>query len=302
MRHSRHYIYILLLLLCSSLLYGCTRMHEPDDTQKNLPTGFTEAPPTNNPLDTVSPTPTERPADSYISSGKYTQSQILEYFGEVVLQTEFFSGSDAPQEIRKWNTTILYYIEGDFTPEDLDTIDRLVEALDAIPGFVGMKRVETFEECNLLIRFAPTEKYNNYASLHVSGATDGYATCWYNTDSYYFYQAEVGIRSDNDLTTKTSVILEELVQMLGIQNDSYLYPDSLFYQGFSTPQWPTELDWLMVRLLYHPEITAGMQYEECAQIIHEIVRPATEIEELPNPLSPSVSASEAPSITKDAFE
>ena len=66
------------------------------------------------------------------------------------------------------------------------------------------------------------------------------------------------------------MILEEVYNGLGPIQDSSLREDSLIYSGYSEPQELTDIDELLLRILYHPDLKAGMDSGECAEIIHQI--------------------------------
>ena len=68
----------------------------------------------------------------------------------------------------------------------------------------------------------------------------------------------------------TSCIAEETTQVLGLLNDSDDVPGSLFNdQGAARNLTP--LDELMLRLLYHPRLRAGMRRPEALEIAREVL-------------------------------
>jgi hypothetical protein len=68
----------------------------------------------------------------------------------------------------------------------------------------------------------------------------------------------------------TSCIAEETTQVLGLLNDSDEVPGSLFNdQGAARDLTP--LDELMLRLLYHPRLRAGMRRPEALEIAREVL-------------------------------
>ena len=69
---------------------------------------------------------------------------------------------------------------------------------------------------------------------------------------------------------RNSVILEEIFNGLGPVQDTDLRKDSICYSGYSTPQELTAVDELILKLLYHPRILPGMNYDECAAVIREL--------------------------------
>lgn len=216
------------------------------------------------------PTPTAPPVTAApIDEKGYSAEEIISYFLETVMHSEYYEG-DEPELLRKWEIPILLYVEGDTTLEDMNLIILLINALNEIPGYPGIQLLDNAEEANLIVRFLPGDEYIEYALERIGDEnTDGYATGWYS--DYSYFEGEVGICSDIDRETKNSVILEEIIQCMGIFNDSYTYPDSLFYQGFNTPQWPTDMDWLMVQLLYREELEPGMTEEEVTAVLRGLL-------------------------------
>ena len=69
---------------------------------------------------------------------------------------------------------------------------------------------------------------------------------------------------------RNSVILEEIYNGLGPVQDTDLRPDSLIYSAYSTPQELTEIDELILKLLYHPDMVCGMNAQECEAVIRQL--------------------------------
>ena len=203
----------------------------------------------------------------------YSTDEIISYFCETVMHSEYYDG-DEPEQVRKWTSPIYYVLRGVVTTEDVALINRLTAALNEIPGFPGIYSVQeagmSEEDANYTIQILPYDEYQEFALDRIGDAyTDGYATAWFS--NYVYTDGEVGICNDIDRETKNSVILEEIIQSLGIFNDSHTYPDSLFYQNFNTPQWPTDIDWLMVETLYREELTPGMTEEEAVAVLRGLL-------------------------------
>ena len=98
--------------------------------------------------------------------------------------------------------------------------------------------------------------------------TDGAVTFWYEND--VIYNAIICYRSDIDQYTRNSVILEEIYNGLGPIQDSLLRADSIIYSGFSQPQQLTDMDWLILRLLYHPQMRCGTDGAQCEAVIRQL--------------------------------
>ena len=97
---------------------------------------------------------------------------------------------------------------------------------------------------------------------------DGGVTFWYLDDE--IYDATICYRTDLSQQLRNSVILEEIYNGLGPIQDTDLRPDSIIYAEFSQPQKLTEMDELILRLLYHPQMKCGMTADECEAVIRRL--------------------------------
>lgn len=69
-----------------------------------------------------------------------------------------------------------------------------------------------------------------------------------------------------------SCAYEETVQSMGLFNDDDSLFNTLFTDSFKEYLFPTELDWMMLRILYDRRIKSGMTREEVMPIVHEILK------------------------------
>ena len=97
---------------------------------------------------------------------------------------------------------------------------------------------------------------------------DGGVRYWY--DNNEIYDESICYLTGISQHTRNSVILEEIYNGLGLVQDTSLREDSLIWQGYSEPQSLTEVDELLVKLLYHPDMQCGMNAQECEAVIREL--------------------------------
>lgn len=245
----------------------------PRPTRKPTPTP-TPVPtytPTPSPAPTATPTPVLPDVSDIIDASTYgyTVNEVLDYYCEVGLTSEFTTLTE--YSVRKWATPLSVYVTGYPEDADLELMDRLFEALNKVNGFPGISFCYSEEESNVILRILPYDEYQVYALPAVNNtASDGYSTIWFR--SGVIERAEIGIQSDLTRNNKNHVILEEIVQSLGLQNDSYMYDDSLFYQNYNEPQWPSDLDWLLVRFLYSPLVQVRMSEDDVRAIGEQIIK------------------------------
>ena len=103
---------------------------------------------------------------------------------------------------------------------------------------------------------------NNFAGL------DGGVTFWYDDDK--IYSARIFCRTDIEQEVRNSVIIEEIYNGLGPVQDTDIRTDSIIYSGYSYPQEMTEIDELILKLLYSPKMLPGMNSLECENVIREL--------------------------------
>ncbi len=264
----KKYIPVLLILL---LLAGCSSAPAaPTETPvfpETLP-GFTEVPtsaPTVMPTAVPTEAPTEAPAPSLYIPDVSVEDVIL-FFNEVCLDAEFVNSGD-PSVLQKWTEPISYCVNGIPTEDDLETLKNLTQWLNAVEGFPGISQAEDAASANLRIHFCDQEQFIQILGDNFYGM-DGGVTFWYQDNA--IYDAIICYRTDLDQQLRNSVILEEIYNGLGPIQDTDLRSDSIIYSGFSQPQALTEMDQLILRLLYHPDMKCGMRAAECEAVIRQL--------------------------------
>lgn len=254
---------VFILALC--LLWGCAPEDIPVTTEAETSAATTEA----TTLVTAEPTtvPTTAPEHSELYLAYVGVEDVIRYFNEVCLDAEFVNAGD-PTKLQKWVVPIGYILHGDFTQEDLDTLEGFVSWLNTIEGFPGMHRVDDPALANLRIHFCPPGEYLALMGDNFYG-TDGGVTFWYNSADQ-IYDGVIGYRTDLDQEVRNSVILEEIYNGLGPINDTEIRMTSVIYAGYSIPQSLSEEDKLILKLLYHPMMQCGMDAAQCEEVIRQL--------------------------------
>jgi len=197
------------------------------------------------------------PADGGISIRSATAGEILDYFSEIAFGSEFGTSSG---RLCRWKDTIVYCISGSPKEKDIALVRELVVKLNTIPGFPGMAETEDAEDANFEIMFIPRseiiEKFSN-----ATDACVGMSEYNWSINTCEIISARAAIDCD-EVTERNSTICEEVLQALGLAKDSYEHIDSVFYQGKCVYNRPSELDWALVQVLYHPTLRTGMSKYE----------------------------------------
>ncbi len=256
-------LFILLAAVCALLCLVLVFFGQTEETPKTtMPE--TTAPETTVPETTV-PKETEPPHSELYIPGLVVED-VIRYFNEVALDAEFSDGGD-PSRLQKWDIPIYYLIDGAYTEKDMQVLTTFVAWLNTIEGFPGMQEARDLGQANMRIYFRNRKGLESLMGDHFSGM-DGAVTFWYQEDA--IYDAKICYRTDIGQTVRNSVILEEIYNGLGPVQDTTLREDSIIYSGYSTPQELTEIDELILRLLYHPKMICGMDAVQCETIIREL--------------------------------
>ncbi|MGC1244917.1 MAG: DUF2927 domain-containing protein, partial [Spirulinaceae cyanobacterium] len=199
--------------------------------------------------------------NSHSSSGlEVTSTQLqeialeeAEYFELIAFGNEFVTNPQT-QYVRKWNEDIRIKVMGSPTQEDWQTLQIVINELNQLVGDIQIALDN--QNHNLEIYFIPQEKFSQYEPNYVPGNL-GFFFIWWNSN-LEINRGKILI-STNQVTQieRSHIIREELTQSLGLMNDAWTYPDSIFYQDWTEVNQFSELDKVVIRILYSPKIKTG---------------------------------------------
>ena len=220
-------------------------------------------------------------AARYPLADLYTDDEIA-YFKEIAfgIDPQFVDGGLDPDLVRriveielaghgdrigKWDDgEIGYYVAGSPSESDLVQVESIISRLDSLIPMLSFRALELSEaevDVSMFIAFAGENDYllegvvaSNWMSYAGLGGIGG--------DSFVIEKAVIFINSDHPEEIRRRAIVEEITQALGLTNDSWWYPDSRFYQGFSIKPGLADIDEALIRLLYDPRIKPGMTIED----------------------------------------
>lgn len=268
-----------LLLFFALLLCACSR--QPDSvifpSEEPLPATEATAIPSSGPV--AEPTAAEtmtaesEPAEhlhSELYLPGYSAEQITEYFEEVVLDMEYSDGTGDVFRLQKWLSPLYYQIYGSPSERDLEVLEELCRQLNAIPGFPGIYPAAEIPQQNVSINFLDPDAFRDSFSEAVNGEDAfGAAQFWFYTMTNELHTARIGCRTDLDQNTRDSVLQEEIINILGI-TDTCLRPDSITYQFSNDNTALSDVDMVILKLLYDPAFQCGFDAEACSALIREL--------------------------------
>jgi hypothetical protein len=168
-----------------------------------------------------------------------------EYFKEIVLGREFEEDS---KFVKRWNVDMKIYVLGNHTPELDFELEKIVFELNEIITSIEIEIVEDSLSSNMLVYFG---SWSDFLQIKPGEDPSLLRSNWglfrYSGNSGYMY---VDIERANEIEQR-HLLREELTQSLGLFNDSYKYPESIFYSPWSTVVQYAPIDRELIDMLYN---------------------------------------------------
>ncbi|NIK72783.1 hypothetical protein FHS56_000269 [Thermonema lapsum] len=200
----------------------------------------------------------------------YTQEEIVDYFVEVALGSEY---GNEDKRIKKWKKEIRYHIMGNPHPEYLAELGRVIDELHKLTG-LSFTEVKKRRDANLVIVFGSAENYIDIEPQAKKYTDENWGLFFsrynglgeiYNATMY----VDVFRAKGNEVK---HILREELTQLLGLMRDSYRYKESIFYQPWTNVTEYAPIDRALLRLLYHPDMPMNANEEVARQAATQIIR------------------------------
>lgn len=202
----------------------------------------------------------------------FTDEEVIQYFVEVTLYGEYDGYRGYPL---RYEMPITYCVLGEPQGTDVEQLAYLAETLNTIEGYPGISRISDENSATIRIMFSDEASFESHFGLHVPDGSWGYAHCWYYTNgdargkmskTVVWISEEASPRQDRD-----SVICEEFIQGQGMLNDPNHGYYSIFDQNSNDCDWPSPLDWAVIRLLYDPRMDRLAGEAKIRKIAQEIL-------------------------------
>ncbi|MFM7758907.1 MAG: DUF2927 domain-containing protein [Crocinitomicaceae bacterium] len=170
------------------------------------------------------------------------------YFNEIAKKTEYGGNT----EISRWIKDMKIYVAGEKPDYLMTELYNIVQELNDLIDPIEIEIVNNKKESNYTIFFGSQHDYNsieptsskytqnNWGLFVINGGET------INRGSMY-----VDIYRCYDVEGQKHLLREELTQSLGLTNDSYMYPESIFYQQWSTTTSFAPIDKKMIQMLYN---------------------------------------------------
>lgn len=196
---------------------------------------------------------------------------VIDYFKDIALGFEFGNTSNIT---RKWNSEMKVFIGGEPSFELLAEFEKIRTEINELTtdGF-NVTVVNDSLQSNYYIFFGSGTKYAEMfpdeANL-VNSNWGLFYLLWNSQNQFYSGHMYVDIIRANSIEQK-HLLREEFTQSLGFARDSQLYMESIFQSDWTTTIEYAPIDQDLIRLLYHPEMSVGLNELEVDNALREIL-------------------------------
>ena len=229
--------------------------------------------------------------DTFNTSGSLYSDKEIAYFREIALGSEYGKPPESGR-IRKWTQPLHIDLSGDPSERHRAEVHRVMREVNGLTGGVADMRLCQNEVgpdgrfCpkggaqlpNVRVRFILKEHYPDCTPNNADHTDAYFKTGWQGEGEIYTARICIGIfaRSREKPPSRKKqarvahLIREELTQILGLRQDSWEHPESIFYQNYSERTSYAEIDRVLIEMLYRPEIRPGMSREEATAVLRSL--------------------------------
>jgi hypothetical protein len=189
------------------------------------------------------------PNNRFLPDLSKVDEETAYYFNQITRYSENSPYSEGP--IYKWNKNIQVYLYGNFSKNNKQQVIKVIKELNRLIYPRKITLVKNAKRANSFMYFGSLES-NNQNSLSGQKLHGKYFGHFHILSFHQEIQRSYIFINTADTSPKRQkhIIREELTQSLGFINDSYDYPESIFYQEYSDNDFFSELDQRVIRLLY----------------------------------------------------
>ena len=178
--------------------------------------------------------------------------EAIDYLAEVGFGVDSGSSSTV---LHKWTEDVNLRIYGTPTPADVATLTQVVTELNEL--IQGIELTLNDGPTDLEGYFVPEAQCQSIEPDYIP-VNFGFFRVWWDHEAAIYRGRILVASADVTQPERSHLIREEITQSLGLFRDSWNYPGSIFYQGWTATGEYASIDGPTIRLLYQPQLLPGM--------------------------------------------
>lgn len=175
--------------------------------------------------------------------------------------------ANAATTLTRWETPIRICVTGSPSADDRDQLNKFImELATHCPNMPNISLVDSEQKANVVIYYGPLNTLGQHVDYYHEGNWGSFS--YHYNGRHQITDGKVGIATNkNSKASKRHLLREELTGLFGLGNDHELYADSILYQQWTTVGQLSDVDWLMLNMLYDPDLTCGMNATQAYKIL-----------------------------------
>ena len=198
-------------------------------------------------------------------AGELTDAE--KYLLDVCLGSEFGGASNV---VRKWTKDISIYLKHPGQLALVAEFEQIVQEINDLSSTIRLQRVLDEPAADFVIFFSDGATYVTHepsAADFVDSNRGLVWIYWNNRSEIIRGSMYVDVVQVAELDCQKHLLREELTQGLGLLNDSFQYPTSIFQQSWTCHTAYDEIDRSLLSLFLSPEIMPGMTREALTELL-----------------------------------
>lgn len=183
----------------------------------------------------------------FISFVSFSQDSVIKYYNEIAGRSEH---GDSNAVFCKWKKDVKIFFDFENSDSIKKYSEEVIKDLNDLIDPITISITEKKSEANL---FVYCGNFLDYKKRYNVVMNEGKYCGFFCTNTYNstIYSGYVFINENMKGNRLKSVIREEITQSFGFGNDSWEYPESIFFQGPNSQTEFSEIDKEIIKLHYN---------------------------------------------------
>lgn len=179
-----------------------------------------------------------------------TQQEVVNYFNSICRKSEY--NDDGSGGLIKWNKDIFIYVKGQKIDYLMSELQSIINELNQIIDPIHIRITNDELKSNFTVFFGSHDDYKKILKNNDDLIDDNWGLgAIYGNPNITHATIYVDIYRAESVEAQKHLLREELTQCLGLTNDTYDYPESIFYQGWTETNQYADIDIKLIKMLYN---------------------------------------------------
>lgn len=176
-------------------------------------------------------------------------TNIVSYLKEITTGSEYLKSNS----VKKFKKDVYIIIQGSCSDTLKNELIKIINELNDLINPIEIYITEDIKIANVRLYFGGPDDYVKINPLSATSVKDswGLASVFPNNGEINISLVFVDTKRTSNDSQRKHILREEITQALGFTNDSYRYPDSIFFQEWTETHYYSEIDKEIIKMFYN---------------------------------------------------